>query len=143
MVIRKMTEADLPQICAIEQETFSMPWKEEDFRSSMIKTNNGYIVAEVDSQVIGYCGYWGILEEGDICNVAVIKEYRNQKVAYHMLVELMKEAKEKGITAFTLEVRIGNHPAIHLYEALGFKSVGLRKKFYSKPEEDAVIMWLK
>jgi len=138
-----MTEADLTQICAIEQETFSIPWKEEDFRSSMIKKNNGYLVAEEDLQVIGYCGYWGILEEGDICNVAVEKEYRNQKVAYHMLVELMKEAKEKGITAFTLEVRKGNLPALHLYEVLGFKRAGLRKSFYTKPEEDAVIMWLK
>jgi len=57
MEIRKMTEADLSEVFAIEQETFSDPWSEEDFLSSMNEVNNGYLIAEIDGKVVGYCGY--------------------------------------------------------------------------------------
>lgn len=45
------------------------------------------------------------------------------------------------MNAFTLEVRVGNQAAIHIYEKLGFRSEGVRKGFYEKPKEDALIMW--
>jgi ribosomal-protein-alanine N-acetyltransferase len=143
MLIRMMTETDLSEVCAIEQETFSDPWSEEDFRSSMREANNGYLVAEIDQKIIGYCGYWGIVGEGYIYNVAVKKEYRNQRIGYRMLENLIETSKSKGIASFTLEVRSSNEAAIHLYETLGFKAAGIRKDFYTKPNEDAVIMWLK
>lgn len=142
MIIRKMTEDDLPQVCAIEEETFSDPWSEEDFRKSMNEANNSYIVAEIDGKVVGYCGYWGIVGEGYIYNVAVKREYRRQAIGYRMLKSLLDEAIGRGITSFTLEVRCSNEAAIRLYESLGFVRTGIRRDFYSKPKEDAVIMWL-
>lgn len=142
MIIRKMTENDLPQVCAIEEETFSDPWSEEDFRKSMNEANNSYIVAEIDGKVVGYCGYWGIVGEGYIYNVAVKREYRRQAIGYRMLKSLLDEAIGRGITSFTLEVRCSNEAAIRLYESLGFVRTGIRRDFYSKPKEDAVIMWL-
>ncbi len=138
-----MTEADLSEVCAIEQETFSQPWNQEDFRSSLYNPNNGYLVAEVEGNVIGYCGYWGIAGEADICNVAVSKEFRRQQIGLQMLKDLIKIATDKGIASFTLEVRSSNEAAIRLYQSLGFIQEGLRKDFYSKPNEDAVIMWLR
>jgi ribosomal-protein-alanine N-acetyltransferase len=138
-----MTEADLPEVCAIEQDTFSDPWSKEDFCSSFHEENNGYMIAEIDGKVVGYCGYWGIVGEGYIYNVAVKKEYRKQRIGYHLLKNLIDMSKNKGIVSFTLEVRCSNEAAIHLYETLGFESAGVRKDFYSKPKEDAVIMWLK
>lgn len=143
MMIRKMTELDLPQVCAIEQETFSDPWTEEDFRSSYKEPNNEYLVAEQDGEVAGYCGYWGIAGEGYIYNVAVKKDFRRNKIGFQMLKALLAESSDRGITSFTLEVRHSNEAAIRLYESLGFERAGLRKDFYSKPKEDAVIMWLK
>lgn len=143
MEIRKMTENDLPKVCEMEQEIFSQPWSEEDFRNSMNDENNGYFVAGLEGNVVGYCGYWGIAGEGDIYNVAVKKEYRGQKIGYSMLSALIKDAAGRGITSLTLEVRLSNAAAIHLYEALGFECAGVRKDFYTKPKEDAVIMWLR
>lgn len=142
MVIREMALSDLAEICAIEQETFSDPWSEEDFLSSLTEPNNSYLAVEIDGKVVGYCGYWGIVGEGNIYNVAVKQEFRRQNIGHLMLTELLKQAASKGITAFTLEVRCSNTAAIALYERLGFKRAGLRKDFYSKPKEDAVIMWL-
>ncbi len=143
MVIREMTEEDLPEISAIEQETFSEPWRYEDFRKAISNSNNYYIVVEIDGRVAGYCGYWGIVGEGDIYNVAVKKVYRRRRIGFYMLTVLLKEAKSRGITSLTLEVRSSNEAAICLYGSLGFERVSIRKDFYSKPKEDAVIMWLK
>ena len=143
VLIRKMTETDLPKVCAIELETFSDPWSGEDFHDSMVEPNNGYLIAEIDGIVAGYCGYWGIAGEGYIYNVAVKQEYRRHRIGYQMLQTLLEQSADRGITSFTLEVRASNTAAIHLYESLGFQGVGVRKDFYSKPKEDAVIMWLK
>jgi ribosomal-protein-alanine acetyltransferase len=142
MVIRNMTEMDLAEVCMIEQDTFSEPWSEMDFQDALKDANNDYLVAEIDGQVIGYCGYWGIAGEGDIYNVAVRKENRGQKIGYFMMSELLKSAKSRGITSLTLEVRNSNESAIRLYRSLGFEQTAIRKDFYSKPKEDAVIMWL-
>lgn len=142
MEIRKMTEADIDQVCAIENETFSDPWSESDFKNSLMDAKNDYLVVDIDGEIAGYCGFWGVMDEGDIFNVAVKKEYRRQHIGENMLKALLEKGISRGITSFTLEVRCSNTPAIRLYEALGFARAGLRKDFYTKPREDAVIMWL-
>ncbi len=142
MEIRRMTEEDISEVIAIEQENFSEPWREEDFRSSLSDEKNNYLVAVIGGHVVGYCGCWGVAGEGDIYNVAVKKEFRRQHIGKKLLKTLIQISSEKGITSFTLEVRASNTAAITLYQALGFESAGLRKDFYSKPKEDAVIMWL-
>ena len=143
IIIRGMVENDVSEVCFIERESFSTPWSEEDFRSSLREENNEYLVAEVDHKIAGYCGYWGIAGEGYIYNVAVKKEIRGNRIGYQMLKRLLENSGSRGIASFTLEVRTSNQPAIRLYESLGFERAGIRKDFYSKPKEDAVIMWLK
>lgn len=143
MDIREMTEADLPEVCAIEQETFSDPWSEEDFYKGINEPNNRYLVVSIKGEIAAYCGYWGIVGEGYIYNVAVRNKYRRQHIGYQMLKTLLLQSQSRGITSFTLEVRCSNEAAIRLYESLGFERAGVRKDFYSKPIEDAVIMWLK
>ncbi len=142
MEIRRMTEEDLSEVIAIEQDSFSDPWREEDFRSSLLDVKNGYLVAVTDGHVVGYCGCWGIAGEGDIYNVAVKKEFRRQGIGEKLLKTLIQSFSERGIISFTLEVRASNTAAISLYQSLGFEAAGIRKDFYSKPKEDAVIMWL-
>lgn len=143
LVIRDMTESDLSEVYEIEQKTFTDPWSKEDFQDSMKEENNKYLIAEVDGKIAGYSGYWGIAGEGYIYNVAVKQEYRRQRIGLFMLRYLIEQAKARGITSLTLEVRKSNEAAIRLYERLGFESAGVRKDFYTKPKEDAVIMWLR
>jgi ribosomal-protein-alanine N-acetyltransferase len=143
MVIREMTESDLDKICLIEQASFTEPWSREDFSDSMKNRNNRYLVADMAGEIAGYCGYWGIAGEGSIYNVAVKKEYRGLRIGYQLLKELIRLGGETGISAFTLEVRQSNTVALRLYVRLGFEGTGIRKDFYTKPKEDAVIMWLK
>jgi len=142
MLIREMEESDLAAVCLIEQETFSDPWIYDDFKQSMSDKNNLYLIAEKQGIVIGYCGYWGVVGEGYICNVAVKKEYRRQQMGFFMISELIAKGYEQGMKSFTLEVRCSNTAAIMLYERLGFVREGVRKDFYTHPKEDAIIMWL-
>ncbi len=139
--IRRMTAKDVSAVARIEQTIFSEPWSADSFRKGIEAQSDIYLVAEEDGEILGYCGLWGVIDEGQITNVAVAPEYRRRGVAEKMLRELMQQAAEMRFTEFTLEVRVSNTPAIALYHKLGFHDAGIRKDFYAKPREDAIIMW--
>lgn len=143
MIIRKMEPEDVPQVAEIEKSTFSMPWSEASFHNTLQREDTLYLVAEDQGEILGYCGLWQSLDEGEIPNVAVRRNRRRRGVGRALVAELLRQGEERGITAFTLEVRAGNKDAVGLYEKLGFRSVGIRPGFYEKPVEDAVIMWKK
>lgn len=82
-----------------------------------------------------------IAGEGNITNVVIAPEARNQGIGCGMLRHLLKEGEREGLKAFTLEVRVSNAAAIHVYEKLGFVAEGIRPGFYEKPAEDAMIFW--
>lgn len=141
IIVRRMTEADVPYVAALEASNFSMPWSEQAFFEQLNNENALYMVAVHNETILGVCGLLKSFEEADICNVSVEHSYHNCGIAAKMLRTLMEEGQRKGIAAFTLEVRVGNHPAIHLYEKLGFVAEGIRPGFYERPKEDALIMW--
>ncbi len=144
--IRQMQKEDLEEVTALEASCFSMPWKYNDFEEILTNPDRFYFVA-VDDQtekIIGGCMLTSIVGEGDISNVAVREEYRNNKIATALLAEIIEFGKAKcNITEFTLEVRSRNTAAIRLYEKAGFVSAGIRPNFYDKPKDDAIIMWLR
>lgn len=142
MQIRAMMEADLPKVCAIEAENFSMPWSYDSFLDSLKDEKNVYIVAEEQGEILGYCGMWGVVGEGQINNVSVSKKHQNKGVATALFQRFLEEGRKKGIKSFTLEVRESNAPAIAIYEKFHFQVAGIRKNFYERPVENAVIMWL-
>ena len=135
-------EKDLEQVVAIEKSIFSDPWSERSFLESIVQENCLYLVVCKEEEIVAYSGLYVVQDEGQITNVAVKESYRNVHVATDMIIELMKRANARGACNFTLEVRTSNTTAIHLYEKLGFKSVGIRKRFYDNPIENAMIMWL-
>lgn len=143
LTIREMTEEDVPFVCEIEEATFSMPWKAEDFIDMIRRDNLTYLVAELDGTIIGGAGFRNILGDGEITNVAIEKAHRGHGYGKILVGELLKKGREMGAEEFTLEVRVSNEPAIRLYESLGFMSEGIRPGFYERPKEDAMIMWIR
>lgn len=139
--IRELREEDIGVLAEIESESFSMPWSEKDFGELLKHDYCFYLVALADEKVVGCCGYTDTLGEANIDNVVVAEGYRNMGVAQKLMEELIRRGAEKRIHAFTLEVRVGNAAAIHVYEKFGFVSEGIRPNFYEKPAEDALIMW--
>lgn len=136
-----MSKADLEEVYQIEKESFQDPWSKNSFIEAISNKNNIYLVAIVDGLIAGYCGCYGVAGEGYIYNVAVGKNYRRQGIGFRLLQDLIEAAKSRGIESLTLEVRKSNLPAIKLYKKLGFVEAGIRKDFYTKPLEDAIIMW--
>lgn len=139
--IRYMTISDIPAVSEIEKRSFSLPWSEKSFEESIGLSHAIFLVAEKKQQILGYCGMYQVFDEGDITNIAVLPEYRGMGIAGRLLETLFGYSVEKGIADITLEVRESNESAIHLYEKYGFERVGIRKNFYEKPVEHAVIMW--
>lgn len=138
---RRMTPEDVHSISRLEEETFSMPWSADSFLEMISKEDARYYVAEEDGRILGGCGVLMIAGEGNITNVVIAPEARNQGIGTAMLRHLMAEGDREGLTAYTLEVRVSNAAAIHVYEKLGFESAGIRPGFYEKPTEDAMIFW--
>ena len=141
LLFRKMQKEDLDMIHQIEEENFSMPWSKADFEEELKNPSAIYLVAELDGVVVGFCGLWNILNEGHITNIAIKKEHQTQGIGTKLIKSLIDYSKEKKIEALTLEVRVSNIKAQHIYEKLGFTNGGLRKDFYQYPKEDAIIMW--
>lgn len=141
LLIREMKAADVEAVSKIESEAFSMPWSARDFLEMVEADYAYYYVAEADGNLAGCCGIRNMAGEGEITNVVVAADYRKKGIGRKMMEYMLERAKENGMGACTLEVRVSNRPAIRLYESLGFKGEGVRPCFYDKPKEDALIMW--
>lgn len=141
IVIREMQDGDVAGLADIEAESFSMPWSEQAFRELLSRTYCRYVVAMVDGELAGCSGFTNLCGEANIDNVVVAPRFRGKGVAQAMLRELIRRGEAEGVEAFTLEVRVSNETAIHVYEKFGFVSEGIRPGFYEKPREDASIMW--
>ena len=146
IVLRTMTEADIPYVALMEQMIFTDPWSEKVYRETFAIDGVEYVVAtdtEAEDKITGVAGIRNIVGTGEITNVMILPEYRRQGIAKQMLKDLLERGRRLGAEEFTLEVRINNTPAIKLYEGLGFVNEGIRPGFYNNPKEDAVIMWLR
>lgn len=141
IVIRALQDSDVEPLAKIEAASFSMPWSAQHFRDLLSRDYCLYMVAEADGKVVGSAGLTNICNEGNIDNVVVAEDYRGCGIAQKLFKELLRQGEAQGIEAFTLEVRVSNAPAIHLYEKFGFVSEGIRPNFYERPTEDAMIMW--
>lgn len=139
-MIREMNTEDLAVVSEIEKMCFTMPWSRDGFEAALSMQGNVFIVYEKNDEILGYCGYYGVLDEAEITNVAVHPDMRNRGIGRDMVSALLSKANKAGIKRVLLEVRESNDLAIHLYEELGFKKLGIRKDFYEQPRENAYIM---
>ena len=141
IIVRKMQPEDLSQVCEIEKENFSLPWSEKSFLESMERADTVFLVALMNEEVAGYVGCYCIAGTGEITNVAVKTSQRRKGIGGKLLEKLYEEGALLDTQEFFLEVRESNEAAIGLYLRQGFVKEGIRKKFYEKPVENAVIMW--
>lgn len=142
LTIREMNKDDIDQVFSIECESFSDPWSKVSLQNEIDNPNATYLVIIENNSIIAYAGLWKIFDEGHITNIAVKKEKRGKGIGTILTEKLISNGKNKSIFKFTLEVRENNINAIKMYKKIGFKEVGIRKDFYDKPKENAIIMWL-
>lgn len=132
----------LPEVLAIEQDSFTDPWSEYAFRTELCANPHAvYFVALADGQVVAYIGGWLIIDQLHITNLAVAPDYRQKGIAMALLDRILEYSWQEGIREATLEVRVSNNSAINLYRKKGFVSAGCRPGYYLNNNEDALIMW--
>lgn len=137
-----MRVTDLDEVMDIEQASFTTPWSRGAYHREL--TANGYatyLVGRIGGRVVAYGGMWVILDEAHITNIAVHPDWRNLGVGRRMMAALERKAADLGAARITLEVRVSNLPARHLYEKLGYRATGLRRDYYTDTHEDAIVMW--
>ncbi len=132
----------LPQLEQLEEACFSVPWTQEQLLGQFPDDNHLFLTAVEGENVLGYVGMMHVLDEGYISNVAVAPAYRRRGLGDRLIGELTERAKALCLAFVTLEVRESNAPAIALYAKRGFTAAGLRRNYYEKPKENAVLMTL-
>ncbi len=140
LVIRKMKEMDIPAVARLEAEIFPDPWSERALLDSYRQKRTLLLVAYEDQQLIGYLIMYYALEDGEIARIAVIPQKRRQGVGARLLLELENLCELGGITRLLLDARESNGPAISFYTDYGFVQDGIRRRYYSDPVEDGVLM---
>lgn len=145
VIIRPMIASDIEQIVEIEKACFPSPWSAHAFECELNDNQFAhYLVATLsddESKILAYGGVWTIIDEGHVTNIAVLPEYRGRKLGEILMMNLIAIAVANHVERMTLEVRASNIAAKNLYEKFGFKTEGVRKGYYIKPKEDALIMW--
>ncbi len=139
--IEPMRLEDVPKVHRIESASFPTPWPDYAFRQE-IQTNRlaHYMVVRAGDETIGYGGMWLMVDEAHVTTFAVLPEWRRRGVGARLMLVLMQVARDLNASIVTLEVRLSNHAARGLYGRFGFKPVGIRPRYYSDNNEDALIM---
>jgi len=140
--VLKMSKEHIEDVLEIEKRCFTDPWTKKMFEDELLNPLAYYIVLVQDEKIVGYAGFWDIIDDAQIMNVAVDIEYRGKGCGNLIMEDFIKEAKDRNLDTMSLEVRVSNEPAIKLYEKYGFEVQGRRKKYYQDNGEDAYIMYL-
>ena len=130
----------LDAIMAIEVEAYPEPWTLRMFQDEIRMGRSYFYVGLLGEEVAAYGGFWLVLDEAHITSVAVRDIYRGRGFGRKLVDYLLDTAEEAGAVRATLEVRVSNRVARNLYDNLGFRPVGIRKGYYPKNNEDAIVM---
>ena len=137
-----MTAEEIDAVVAIEEASFTNPWTREMYVAE--QENRGvsfcYLAQQASGRVVGFCSFWRVLDELHINNLAVLPDFRRRGAASALLAHVLKEGGRLGARRATLEVRRSNEAARTLYERFGFMVAGVRRGYYTKPVEDALIL---
>ncbi|MGL5438856.1 MAG: ribosomal protein S18-alanine N-acetyltransferase [Filifactoraceae bacterium] len=135
-----MDKSHVDVVFGIEEQCFVTPWSRMSIAKEMKNPLAHYFIVFIGDREVGYGGFWTILDEANINNIAIKDEFRGMGFGNIILEQLILKAKELSMKRMILEVRSSNNVAQSLYKKFGFKMVGLRKDYYQDIIEDAIIM---
>lgn len=140
VTLENLAVQHLDDVMKIERVSFKTPWSRSAFVHEIQFERSFFKVIRLGGRLIGYGGFWLVLDEAHISNIAIHPDYRRQGFGRVLLTHLLEEAAAKGATVATLEVRRSNIAAQNLYAGFGFKVIAVRKHYYADENEDALIM---
>lgn len=147
VLIRRMRQEDIPAVTRIDRLSFPIPWSERTYQLEIADNPAAHLFVAAEQgrggeTVIGYAGFWYIVDEAHISTLAVHPDHRRRGVGERLLQTCLEEAAKLGAELVSLEVRISNAVAIRLYEKYGFLEHGRKGKYYHDNDEDALVMLL-
>ncbi len=142
--LQPMRFEDVPAIVDIEEASFSNPWPEEAFVEEIRKNDFSHptVACPISSServISGYCVPWVVFDELHIQNVAVHPLHRGRGLGRHLVEEVLELGRLNGCCVAILEVRESNAIARALYVSMGFHEAGKRRRYYSRPQEHAIV----
>jgi [ribosomal protein S18]-alanine N-acetyltransferase len=139
LTIRELTYGDLPDVIAVERRSFPAPWSLAMFVLELSKPSSVCVGAWRDGELIGYliCSRYHTVWH--LMNIAIRDDHRRAGIATALIDHLFDTAGDHD--RYTLEVRVSNTEAIRMYESFGFRTAGVRRRYYHDNNEDALIMW--
>lgn len=142
VLLRRLDIGDLRPLLEIEQLSFPTPWSGEVYLYELQQNHLAhYWGCFVGERLAAFGGFWQIVDEAHVSNVAVHPDFRGHGLGECLMRCLMAQGLAQGLKRMTLEVRDGNIIAQNLYLKLGFRQEGRRKGYYTDNGEDALIMW--
>ncbi|HOD51501.1 MAG TPA: ribosomal protein S18-alanine N-acetyltransferase [Candidatus Hydrogenedentes bacterium] len=141
-VFLRLAEKYLDEIMDIEVEAYPEPWSRNMFYDELRNNRSYFYVMVLGRQVVGYGGFWLVLDEAHITSVTVRDTFRGLGLGRELTQYLVDIAGQAGARIATLEVRESNIRARTLYETFGFRQIARRKGYYPRSGEDAIVMLL-
>ena len=168
--LRPMAAGDIAQVADVERESFPSMWPQTAYKRELANKLAHYLVltelrdTEIEppatgglwgalrrivgsepatgthEYLLGFIGLWLMVGEAHIVTVAVRERYRRMGIGERLVIAALELAMDAEQDEATLEVRASNESAQRLYEKYGFARLGLRKRYYTDNNEDAVIM---
>ena len=142
VVLEPMAGRHVDAVCAIDSRCYSRPWSAAQWRTELAADDRTHLVARDNDHVVAHAGTLRVLDELHITTVAVDPDHEGKGHGTRLCIELLRLGIAAGATAATLEVRAQAHRTQRLYGRLGFAPAGIRSRYYDRPTDDAVIMWL-
>ncbi len=140
--VRKLEDKDIEKIHALENQCFSDAWSIDGIRESLEQDYTVLLGAWLGEELAGYLIAYFSIDDCEIARIAVDEACRRRGVALRLLEELEGICREKQAGKLLLDVRRSNAAAVSLYKRFGFTEDGVRKNFYTRPMEDAILMSL-
>ena len=140
--VRMAESDDVSQIVDIEHRVHHDPMSDAMIRDELSVAQGRFWVVVAQDVVVAYAMVWVVMDQAELHNIAVAASHQRKGIARRLMRWICDDATQHGATSMFLEVRQGNVPARRLYERLGFVDVGVRRKYYQHPVEDAVVMSL-
>lgn len=140
MDVRVIEKKDIEQVHEIEKNCFSDAWSVAGIQESLAQNHTVLLGAWLDGRLSGYVIAYLSIDDCEVARIAVDETCRRKGVAFQLLEELKNICLKRQVERIILDVRTSNEAAVRLYSKFGFTPDGIRKNFYARPAEDAVLM---
>lgn len=143
IVIKEMKPEHIDAVMIIDRESFTTSWTKEIFMKEIAENKFAhYFIVQLADEIIGYAGMWIVNDDAQVTNIAISPEHRGKKIGEKLFYFVFQHAIRTGVKQLSLEVRASNIIAQNMYQKFGLVPGGIRKKYYTDDQEDAIVMWV-